>query len=155
MNAITHDDGLKVVASDGLLSRLLRDNGIDLVDMAADNWWKEIVDDAIAYLAATGTPFTADDVRDLGIPDPHAPQAWGARFMAATRAGLIVRVGDASSRRPSVHAHRIGLYVGAEAVSLQHRQPDATTHESTCTCSCAARTSNQRITAQIDMRGDQ
>jgi hypothetical protein len=95
------------------LGRLLRDEGTYAVDQRDDNsWWRSCADQGIATLAASGRPFTADDVRALGIPDPTSPKAWGARFLAASRSGLIRRVGYVPSRRASVHAHPIAQWQG-------------------------------------------
>lgn len=95
------------------LGRVLRDAGTMAVDQRDDNaWWRSCADQAIDALAASGRPFTADDVRELGVPDPSSPKAWGARFLAAARAGRIVRVGYQPSRRASVHAHPVAVWQG-------------------------------------------
>lgn len=95
------------------LGQALRDEGVRVANDNADDFWKATADQAIDHLAATGRPFTADDVRDLGVPDPISPRAWGARFLAASRQGRIVRVGYVPSRRASVHAHPIAQWRGA------------------------------------------
>ena len=95
------------------IGELLKELGTGRADLNADDLWKEQADAAIDQLAATGEPFTADDVRDLGVPDPASPKAWGARFLAASRQGRITRVGYVPSRRPSVHAHPIAQWRGA------------------------------------------
>lgn len=91
----------------------LRDQGAARVDANTDLDWKQQVDAAIEQLARGGQPFTADDVRALGIPDPPSPQAWGARFLAASKAKRIRQVGFQASQRASVHAHRIAIWQGA------------------------------------------
>lgn len=95
------------------LGRALRDEGVAIADENADQWWKATADQAIDHLAATGRPFSADDVRALGVPDPVSPRAWGARFLAASKQGRITPVGYVQSARPSVHAHPIRLWRGA------------------------------------------
>lgn len=95
------------------LGEALKEIGTATADLHADRVWKQLADAAIDRLAATGQPFTADDVRDLGIPDPTSPKAWGARFLFAAKAGRITRVGYVPSRRPSVHAHPIAQWIGA------------------------------------------
>lgn len=95
------------------LGEALKQIGTTRADLAADQLWKTLADAAINRLAATGEPFTADDVRALGVPDPSSPKAWGARFLTAARQGRIVRVGYVPSRRPSVHAHPIAQWRGA------------------------------------------
>lgn len=91
----------------------LRDRGIRRVDNNTDPGWKAQVDQAITMLAASGQPFTADTVRELGMPEPASPQAWGARFMSAARAGHIRRIGYQPSKRASVHAHPVAVWEGA------------------------------------------
>ncbi len=87
------------------LNRLLRDRGLTLAEANADRWWKSCAVAGIDHLASTGRPFTADDLRDLGVPDPGHPNHVGAQFMAAARAGIITPCGFAQSRRPSRHAN--------------------------------------------------
>jgi hypothetical protein len=93
----------------------LRDQGVADADNSADEKWRADVDGAIRRLAARGEPFTADDVRALGVPDPASPKAWGGRFLAAAGAGVIERIGDRKSARPSVRAHRISVWQAKEA----------------------------------------
>jgi hypothetical protein len=95
------------------LGEALKEIGTTRADLAADPDWKATADAAIDQLAATGQPFTADDVRALGVPDPDSRKAWGARFLSASRAGRIIRVGYVPSKRPSVHAHPIAQWRGA------------------------------------------
>ena len=97
--------------------RHLKAAGISLADTAAAQEWRDAADKAIADLARRGQPFTADDVRDLGVPDPRSPKAWGGRFLAAAANGIIVRVGYTPSRRASVHAHPIALWRGQETAA--------------------------------------
>lgn len=67
----------------------------------ADSWWRDCAWRALEHLAATGRPFTAYDVTELGVPDPDHGNRWGGLFQAACKAGLIEPVGYAESRRPS------------------------------------------------------
>ena len=95
------------------LGQALRDTGIAVANENADDWWKSTADQAIDHLASLGRPFSADDVRALGVPDPASPRAWGGRFAAAAKQGRIQRIGYVQSQRPSVHAHPIALWRGA------------------------------------------
>lgn len=68
--------------------------------------WAHHADKAIKQLAATGQPFTADDVRAL-IPDGLTPahnNAWGGLFSAWRTNGTITPVGY----RQSTHGPRHG-----------------------------------------------
>jgi hypothetical protein len=104
---------IRIVSSDAALGRLLRDQGIELVDLNSDKSWKQVVDAAIDLFAGTGDTFTADDIRELGLPEPHAPQAWGARFRYASRRGIVRHVGYAPSRRPTAHVRPVAVWCGA------------------------------------------
>lgn len=95
------------------IGELLKEQGTSRADQAADAMWKQLADAAIDRLAASGKPFTTDDVRELGVPDPSSPKAWGARMLSAAKSGRIRRVGYQPSRRPSVHAHPVAVWVGA------------------------------------------
>ena len=109
------------------VGRAERDAGMQLADESVDDFWRSTVDQAIRAFADSGQPFNADDLREAGVPDPHgkgrSQNAWGMRFLVAKRAGLIVEVGRRTSRRASVHAHRVAVYVGADHA---HRYPHTT-----------------------------
>jgi hypothetical protein len=102
----------------------LREVGMASADAAAAEAWKLRVEDAIAECARrTGLdgplPFTAEDVRPLAgdPPEGTSPNAMGARFMAAARRGQIRKVGYRNGARPSLHAHPIAIWVGAQEAS--------------------------------------
>lgn len=67
----------------------------------SDDWWRSCVEAGIRHLAATGSPFDAFDLTELGVPDPDHPNRWGAAFRAAATGGLIEPIGYRESRRPS------------------------------------------------------
>lgn len=98
------------------LGQVLRDQGMAAADQAQPDEWKAAVDVEIARRAAAGVPFTADDVSAVVGDSPTGSQgAMGARFMAASRRGVIRRVGYVPSRKPSVHAHPVAQWMGAAA----------------------------------------
>lgn len=74
--------------------------GVDEATRSADPWWTSCARAAIVTLAGTGRNFSADDVRDLGVTDPHHPNQWGSVFACAHRDGLIAQSGFTVSRRP-------------------------------------------------------
>ena len=81
---------------------------LDDVRERANAAWKAAAKAAILQLAATGEPFTADDVWELIEPigvTTHEPNAMGAVFNAAARDGVITSDG---MYRPSCRrkAHR-------------------------------------------------
>lgn len=65
-----------------------------------DPWWRASAMQALTDLAATGRPFDAYDITELGVVDPPHPNHWGALFRAAATAGTIVHAGWHRSRRP-------------------------------------------------------
>jgi hypothetical protein len=90
----------------------LKIEGMFAADRAASDDWKSRWDEAIGYLARRGAPFTADDVREIaGDPTDH-PNATGARFLAAARAGLIRRVGYRKATHEGAHARMVSEWVG-------------------------------------------
>jgi hypothetical protein len=95
-------------------ARKLRDHGMTIATIVQPDEWRAAVDDRIAALAATGEPFTADDVSSVVGDSPTGSQgAMGARFNAAVRRRVIVCVGYVPSRRTSTHLHRVAQWVGA------------------------------------------
>jgi hypothetical protein len=79
--------------------------------------WRGRALDAIRDLAATGVPFTADDVIAVtGLPDvgSNRNNAVGSVFTTAARRGWIVKTGHyRASRRVLSHARVIAVWVGA------------------------------------------
>jgi hypothetical protein len=97
------------------LGRLLRDQGVARANGSMDRWWRSCATAGLVHLAALGRPFTADDLRDLGVPEPSHPNYVGALFIGASKAGVIRPVGFAQARRPSRHASWMRQWVGGEA----------------------------------------
>lgn len=77
----------------------------------ADPWALSCWKAALNYLIATERVFTADDVRDLGVPELDRPGAAGGLFAQAAAAGRIVAVGVVRSRRAPRHGARIRQWV--------------------------------------------
>lgn len=79
--------------------------------------WTDRAHRAIDQLAATGRPFTADDItRLIGLPRPdegvNRNNAVGAVFRAAARRGVIVRVGFTQSGRTRSHGRVLAEWQG-------------------------------------------
>jgi hypothetical protein len=99
----------------------LRDYGAGLADTVRDvgaqtaldfaSEWSGAAAKALRTLAAGGSAFSAEDVRDL-VGDPPTPNAFGALFLTASRAGLIEPVGIAKSRRIQRHSSWIRMWRG-------------------------------------------
>ncbi len=90
----------------------LRDRGVSMVDHSTPDDWKSACDAVIAAMAASGSEFTAEDVREFA-GNPPKPNAMGARFLAARRRGLIRRVGVTNATRSTRHACALMVYRGA------------------------------------------
>lgn len=78
----------------------------------ADNWWRDPAERALAWWAETGQPFTVDDLRDLGVPEPDHPARWGALFAGGRKQGLVHPIGYSQSRRPARHGSVIRIWKG-------------------------------------------
>lgn len=103
------------LAGQGDLIAFLKAQGQQRADAAQPEEWRAAVDIRIEALAASGDPFTSDDVsRSTGDSPTGSPGAMGARFSAAVKRGVIRRVGYVPSRRVSVHGHPVALWVGAQ-----------------------------------------
>jgi hypothetical protein len=88
--------------------RRLRDGALACV--SAGEWDSAVIDQAIRFFAASGRRFSANEVRPL-LPEVRRA-AIGVRFMAASRRGVIRRVGSTPSTDPGTHAHRIAVWEG-------------------------------------------
>ena len=96
-------------------ARTARDDGIASVEANSHEEWKAQVDDWIVFWARSGGEFTSDDIRLYVDGEPHHDNAWGARFAAAARRGLIHRVGYRQSARPAGHARAVAVWRGVGA----------------------------------------
>lgn len=67
----------------------------------AEPSWLDCAWRAMRQLAAEGRDFTANDLTEMGVPDPDHSGRWGSLFAAAKAEGLIVPVGYQASRRRS------------------------------------------------------
>lgn len=77
-----------------------------------DGSWIEAADAELRRLARTGEQFTSDVlVASVGAPDTHH-NAIGARINAASKAGIIVKVGFTKSSRETGHARTIAVWKG-------------------------------------------
>lgn len=92
--------------------RALREEGVQKVEQSSGEWDRRVVDQAIKACAEKGRPFSANDVRPL-LPAGIRKNLVGARFLAASRAGLIRRVGAVASTDPGTHAHEVKLWEAA------------------------------------------
>lgn len=90
-----------------------KQQGMAQVDSNTSDWWKDTADQAIRHLAAVGDVFQTYDLALLGVPEPHHPNAWGARMGAAAKAGVIVPAGYGPSKRPTTAKSLVHLWRGA------------------------------------------
>lgn len=97
-------------------TRRVTQAAIDRVEEAAHEEWLDAAASAVAALAATGRPFTTDDVwarlEDVDV-ETHEPRAMGAVVRAATRDGLIARTGEfRESERVAAHRNPKAVWIG-------------------------------------------
>lgn len=78
----------------------------------ADGWWLDCSGRGVTWWAQAGVPFTVEDVRDLGVPEPDHCARWGALFAAFRARGLITCIGYRTSTRPSRHGGILRVWVG-------------------------------------------
>lgn len=92
-------------------AKALRDGGLVIVE-AHGPGFAAAAYEAIQSIAASQASVHIDDVLACGLPQPHHPNAWGAVWMRAIRAGLIERTDEtrACTRDPKKHAHRYPVY---------------------------------------------
>jgi len=89
-----------------------RDAGTSQVSANTPDDWKIACDRVIQKFAAADRTFTAEDVRAVVGDPPNHPNAMGARFLAAAKAQLIVRVGYCTPARSSRHANALAVWRG-------------------------------------------
>ena len=103
----------------------LRDAGVAATlaaDTAAHRDAAPTIREAVEALAATGRPFTAEDVRGRIAGDPHVVREIGERtnllpavFSAAAGAGTIRAIGYTRATRRSRHASVLRIWQGVAA----------------------------------------
>lgn len=76
--------------------------------------WMEAATCVLESLANRGSEFTSDDLRRecdaKWVCEPSHPNAWGAVFSKAAKAGLIERIGYRKSTLPSAHARVVAVW---------------------------------------------
>lgn len=92
-----------------------RDHGHARV-LSAEPWlWTQAAEGAIADLAASGRPFTSDDVCAI-VGRPLHGNAVGAVFRRAVASGALRRAeGMQQSERPAARERWLARYVGVHA----------------------------------------
>lgn len=81
---------------------------------SADEWRTDAIQVA-TELAKTGEPFTIDDLRRNGVPDPDKPQRWGS-LIAALKAIDVIRFHSLTlHRQPSGDQVGLRVWVGTTA----------------------------------------
>ena len=78
----------------------------------SDEFWKAAAWQALEHLAASGEPFDAWALVELGVPEPTSAASWGALFYAARQAQLVEPAGWCQSRRPTTRGSACRLWVG-------------------------------------------
>ncbi len=101
-----------------------RDDALKRVEDHASEAWKGEADFAVLRLAATGRPFTADDVW-RGIPagfTTHEPRAMGAILRGCARDGIIEALQEWKlSTRPECHRRPVRVWRGTNTEVFFHK----------------------------------
>lgn len=85
---------------------------MELAANNADDWWWSCAWAGLEQLASHQVAFQAFDLIELGVPEPDHPNRWGPLFATAAQAGLIVRLGYAPSKRPTVRGSAAAVWRG-------------------------------------------
>lgn len=76
-----------------------------------DGWERNVIRQAIEYIADQGEAFTSDDVRSIdGFPEVH-PNRIGMAFNHAVRSGYLTEIGRRPSKIRSAHGRKVGVYL--------------------------------------------
>lgn len=99
-------------------AKAARDEGIAAAESGQlSDWNKNLIDQAIDAFAATGRPFSANDLRQL-LPDDLPGPLYGNRFTHAYKnRGVIRYVGSEPSTKKNTHLHPVARWVGVTATS--------------------------------------
>ena len=91
------------------------DAAADHADRVASGWTDKAYGILLAFSSACSHPFAAEDVRReaaaAGLEEPPDPRAWGAVLQAASRDGLLVRVGFGESKNKQAHCRPVALWM--------------------------------------------
>ena len=88
----------------------------------ADDWWRDCAERAVNWYAQSGLAFSADDLVDMGVPEPDVPQRWGSLLSSFHRRGLIETVGFKTSPRQTRQGGVVRVWRG---VPRETRSTDA------------------------------
>lgn len=94
-------------------ARRRRDRGHELARFATDVAWTVAADRAIRELAATGEPFTAEELRARVGPPVGSHNSMGPVFMRAARAGIIVGAAYRQATREAAAGRMLKVWRGA------------------------------------------
>jgi hypothetical protein len=93
------------------LASHLRDRGMSLAAEAQGMEWSDLAYDTILRIAASQPTVHVDDVLAQFSVTPDHPNAWGAVWMRAIRAGVIEHSGTVRpSSDPKKHRHQYPVY---------------------------------------------
>lgn len=105
------------LGSDSTLTGL--SDGVQAGYEYADQDWMGRAERTARALASFGDPFTVDDLRNHGVPEPDKPQRWGSLFAALRAKGVVRLHGLALHRTQSGESRSLRVWVGTDAVALR------------------------------------
>jgi len=103
-------ESLSVPADSGRETRRPPGDGVRLAAANVSPWWLGPATSAVHTLARTGRPFSTEDLRELGVPEPDKSCRWGALMAACYRAALIESTGAVIGRR----GRPVRLWIGVK-----------------------------------------
>lgn len=103
----------------GVVDRVIQQRARDAAYRNEDPDWLSRAWEALQRLAATGQPFTADELHELA-GDPTNYQSVGPLFGKAARDGLIRKTGrHPNGKRPALRGTVLTEWIGAAAAAVQ------------------------------------
>lgn len=103
----------KLYRLDGVLQG--RPDGLQASYEYSDDEWRTQAEQVAYKLAQAGAPFTVDDLRKHGVPDPDKPQRWGSLIAALATLKVIELEGLALHRSPGGAIEAVRVWVGGPA----------------------------------------
>ena len=90
-------------------------DGVQAAYEGSDRAWLGAAEGVASSLAATGAPFTVDDIRRYGLGEPDKPQRWGSLFAALQARGTIRLHGLTLHRTQGGESKSLRVWIGGDS----------------------------------------
>ena len=87
-------------------------DGLQAAYAYSDEEWRDKATAVARKLAQAGEPFTVDDLRRHGVPDPTKHQHWGSLIAGLSYAKIIELHGLALHRSPGGAVEAVRVWIG-------------------------------------------